>query len=72
VLTSGPIEVVGVCADTLYANLHGAPPPQLFVPYLQQRQVRRLTYQIRTQASPEAIVPRFERAYERTLDGSGS
>src|SRR5262249_55525306 len=44
ILASGPIEIVGVCRDTLYHDLHGEPPPQLFVPYVQQRQVRRLTY----------------------------
>src|SRR5260221_8448838 len=54
-LTAGQIEIVGVCADTLYCDLHEAPPPQLFVPFVQQTQVRRLTYQIRTQTKPEAI-----------------
>jgi predicted permease len=61
ILSSGPIEIVGVCADTLYRDLHEAPPPQLFVPYVQQTQVRRLTYQIRTQTTPEAIVPALRR-----------
>jgi ABC-type antimicrobial peptide transport system permease subunit len=45
----------------LYGNLHESPPPQLFVPYIQQRQVRRLTYQIRTQITPEAIVESLRR-----------
>ncbi len=61
VLTTGPIEIVGVCGDTLYDDLHGAAPPQLFVPYVQQTQVRRLTYQIRTQTKPDAIVPALRR-----------
>lgn len=61
VLTTGPIEIVGVCGDTLYGDLHGVPPPQLFVPYVQQTQVRRLTYQIRTQTEPEAVVPALRR-----------
>ena len=56
ILTSRAIEIVGVCADTLYADLDGVPPPQFFVPYAQQTQIRRLTYQIRTQTNPEAIV----------------
>jgi predicted permease len=62
VLTAAPIEIVGVCADALYGNLHDAAPPQLFVPYVQQRQVRRLTYQIRTQTRPDAIVEALRRA----------
>jgi predicted permease len=61
VLTAGQIEIVGVCGDTLYGDLHGAAPPQLFVPYVQQTQVRRLTYHIRTQTAPEAIVPALHR-----------
>ena len=61
VLTTDQIEIVGVCGDTLYGDLHEASAPQLFVPYVQQRQVRRLTYQIRTQAKPEAIVPALRR-----------
>jgi predicted permease len=61
VLAAGPIEIVGVCGDTLYDDLHGVPPPQVFIPYGQQTQVRRLTYQIRTLTAPEAIVPALRR-----------
>ena len=61
VLTADPIEIVGVCGDTLYGDLHDVPPPQLLVPYVQQTQVRRLTYQIRTHTKPEAIVPALRR-----------
>ena len=57
VLAAGQIEVVGICADTLYSDLHEPPPPQLYVPYVQQTQVRRLTYQIRTRTDPQAIIP---------------
>jgi len=56
VLASGEIEIVGICGDTVYGDLHEPPAPQLFVPYVQQTQVRRLTYHIRTQTKPEAIV----------------
>jgi len=56
VLASSEIEIVGICGDTLYGDLHEAPAPQLFVPYVQQTQVRRLTYHIRMQTKPEAIV----------------
>jgi predicted permease len=61
VLAAGQIEIVGICADTLYSDLHEPPPPQLFVPYLQQTQVRRLTYQIRTRIAPETIIPALRR-----------
>jgi predicted permease len=61
ILSTGPLEIVGVCGDTLYENLHDTAPPQLFVPYVQQTQVRRLTYMIRTQVAPETIVPALRR-----------
>ena len=61
VLTADQIEIVGICGDTLYGNLHEASPPQVFVPYVQQRQVRRLTYQIRAHIEPEAIVEPLRR-----------
>jgi len=57
ILSTDPLEIVGVCGDTLYEDLHEAPSPQLFIPYTQQTQVRRLTYMIRTQVAPETIVP---------------
>src|SRR3954462_5838356 len=57
ILTTGPLQIVGVCGDTLYEKLHEGPSPQLFIPYAQQTQVRRLTYMIRTQGAPETIAP---------------
>jgi predicted permease len=57
ILSTDPLEIVGVCGDTLYGDLHESPSPQVFIPYAQQTQVRRLTYMIRTQVAPETIVP---------------
>ncbi len=62
ILSSDPLEIVGVCGDTLYEDLHESPSPQLFIPYAQQTQVRRLTYMIRTQAAPQTIVPALRKA----------
>lgn len=61
VLTSRPIEIVGVCGDTLHADMHEPPPPQFFIPYVQQTSIRRLTYEIRTKTKPESIVPALRR-----------
>jgi predicted permease len=57
ILSTDPLEIVGICGDTLYEDLHESPSPQLFIPYAQQTQVRRLTYMIRTQAAPDTVVP---------------
>jgi predicted permease len=54
---SGWVTIVGVCADTRYATLRDPAPPQFFMPYVQQAQVGGLTYVIRTQLSPQQLVP---------------
>jgi len=53
----GWIQIVGICADTRYANLRDDAPPQFFMPYVQRKQVGVLTYAIRTPLSPAEIVP---------------
>ena len=56
------IQIVGVCADTRYANLRDEPPPQFFLPYMQQPEAGGMTYNIRTKLSPEAMLPALRRA----------
>lgn len=51
------IVIVGICMDTRYANLRTEPPPQYFLPYLQEREVGGMAYEIRTRMKPEALVP---------------
>jgi ABC-type antimicrobial peptide transport system permease subunit len=51
------IRIVGVCGDTRYMNLRDEPPPQFFLPYVQQGQVGGMVYEIRTAQSLEVVVP---------------
>jgi predicted permease len=51
------IEIVGICADTKYANLRDDPPPQFFLPYVQQSGVGSMVYQVRTRMPAAALVP---------------
>jgi len=52
------IQIVGVCGDIRYSNLRDEPPPQFFLPFVQQKEVGgSLNYLIQTRLSPEAIVP---------------
>jgi predicted permease len=51
------VRIVGVCADTRYADLRVPPPPQFFMPYAQQPEVGGMTYAIRTRLSPTALLP---------------
>jgi hypothetical protein len=41
-------RIVGICADTRYANLREEPPPQFFLLYRQQSNVGSSTYALRT------------------------
>jgi predicted permease len=50
------IQIVGICADTRYANLRDDPPPQFFLPYVQQTEVGGMVYELHTQMQPEAIM----------------
>ena len=51
------ITIVGVCADTRYASLRAEPPPQFFLPFVQQREVGGMNYEIRTAMKPEMVLP---------------
>lgn len=59
------IQIVGVCGDTRYATLRDDPPPQFFLPYVQQKQVGGMTYEIRTRLAPEQIVPALRRILQQ-------
>jgi predicted permease len=59
------IQIVGVCADTRYANLRDEPPAQFILPYVQQTQVGGMTYEIRTRINPDAILPALRRVVQQ-------
>jgi predicted permease len=61
-LSKDQVEIVGICADTLYSDLRETPPPQFFLPYVQQSQVGGMIYMIRTRVKPETVVPALRRA----------
>jgi predicted permease len=58
------IQIVGICADTRYDNLRGNPPPQFFLPYVQQTDAGTLVYQVRTQMNPAALFPELRRVVQ--------
>jgi predicted permease len=59
------VQIVGVCADTRYATLRDDPPPQFFMPYVQQKGVGGLTYAIRTELPPSEIVAGLRRIVQQ-------
>jgi predicted permease len=67
VLTADLVQIVGVCGDSLYTNLREMPPPQFFIPYVQQAQVGGMVYEIHSAMKPEALLPALRRVV-RGLD----
>jgi predicted permease len=59
------IQIVGICGDTRYANLRDEPPPQFFLPYVQQARVGGMVYEIRTRMKPEGILPALRRVMQQ-------
>ena len=51
------IRIVGICADSYYYTLREGPPAQFFLPYVQQKEVHGMTYQLRTSLSTVALAP---------------
>jgi predicted permease len=58
------VQIVGICADTKYANLRDDPPPQFFMPYVQQPKVGGMVYQVRTRMEPAALVPALRKVVQ--------
>lgn len=59
------VTIVGVCADTRYAQLRETPPPVFYLPYFQQPEVGGMTYQIRTHLSAAALAPELRRIVQQ-------
>ena len=49
------VEIVGICADTRYANLRDDPPAQFFLPYVQQPEVGAMVYQVQTRMEASTL-----------------
>jgi predicted permease len=61
------LEIVGVAADTRYANLQQETPPLHFDLYRQSKDIGGATYVVRTRLKPDAIVPSL-RAVVQNID----
>lgn len=62
-----PIQIVGIAADTKYADLRGDTPPTFYLPYLQKRRLGRMVVEIHTAADPNSILSQT-RATVASLD----
>jgi predicted permease len=53
---AGPIQIVGVAADTRYADLRSQTPPTFYLPYQQKLLVGRMVVEVRTAADPGSVL----------------
>lgn len=58
-------RVVGVCGDNRFLNLRDAPPPQFFILWVQQPEVGRLTYAVRSELDPGVLAPALRRVAQQ-------
>jgi predicted permease len=58
-------RVVGVCGDNRFLNLRDAPPPQFFIPWVQQPKVGRLTYAVRSELDPGVLAPELRHVVQQ-------
>lgn len=63
------IQVIGICADTRYSNLREDPPPQVFLPYVQQKGAWDMTYAIRSSAEQAVLISALRHAV-RQIDST--
>ena len=57
-------KIIGVSADAKYDALQDDPPPTFYTLYHQQKEEQFLTYTIKTQLSPAAILPALRNAVQ--------
>jgi predicted permease len=63
--TDGPIQIVGIAADTRYADLREETPPTFFAPYVQNgNSPRRMMVELRASADPTSVLPQVRRVVE--------
>jgi predicted permease len=59
-----PIRIVGVAADTRYADLRSETPPTFYVPYRQRSISSRMVVELRTASDPATILQRVRKTVQ--------
>jgi len=63
------IEIVGLVRDARYIQPKDVPPPQFFLPYRQAETAGTLNFYVRSNGSPESVIPQL-REVLRQIDNS--
>jgi predicted lysophospholipase L1 biosynthesis ABC-type transport system permease subunit len=54
--TTGALEIVGVLRDAKYNSVRDAPPPTMYLPFVQTRGLGQMVYEVRTAGEPTAAM----------------
>jgi predicted permease len=60
----GPLQIVGVAADTRYADLRTETPPTFYVPYQQRSISGRMVVELRTASDPATVLESVRKAVQ--------
>jgi predicted permease len=61
---NGPIQIIGVVADTRYADLRAETPPIFYIPYQQQPNAGHMVVEVHTAAEPGAVLSQVRASVE--------
>lgn len=56
------VRVVGISEDMKFSNLRTPPPPTMYLDYRQEKEIGRVTFEVKTFARPENVVPALRKA----------
>jgi len=58
----GPAKVIGVSGDAKFSDLRTPPPPTTYLDYRQQKEMGNATFEVKTLARPESLIPSLRKA----------
>jgi predicted permease len=61
---NGPIQIIGIAADTRYADLRAETPPIFYIPYQQQPNASHMVVEVRTAPEPGAVLSQVRASVE--------
>jgi predicted permease len=61
---NGPIQIVGIAADTRYADLRAETPPTFYIPYQQQPNAGHMVVEVHTATEPGSVLSQVRASVE--------
>jgi predicted permease len=61
---NGPIQIIGIAADTRYADLRAETPPIFYIPYQQQPTASHMVFEVHTATEPGTVLSQVRASVE--------